>query len=147
MGSNMAADRASNRTIAQIRGPRLQRWRIALALSPLLALVAGCTNDECTQADSLIAACAPPTQSIPSTAEASMTLVCGGTRLCQATCINQASCLAIEALQCIGQVSCPPLTCNSPAAPLAACIQACGGMDAGVVMDAGTDGGSCPHTD
>ncbi len=70
------------------RRRRQMSWKIAFALSPVWALVAGCTNDECTRADALIAACAPPDVAAPDTSQASNTLACTGARYCQASCIN-----------------------------------------------------------
>ena len=118
-------------------------WKFAFVLSLIAPLQLGCTSDECTRADDLISACAPPTQASPSTGDASMTLACSGTRLCQATCINLASCVEIEALQCFNQVSCVPLTCSSAASKLATCIRACDATGAGNASDGGADGGSC----
>jgi hypothetical protein len=103
-----------------------------LALLPL----PGCTSDECSRADDLVAACAPPDAPTPA-AQQSMTISCSGARLCHARCINASSCLEIEALQCFDAVACPPVPCGSVGSKLAQCILACSG-----VATEG-DGGTC----
>jgi hypothetical protein len=112
-------------------------WKIALALC-LVGTLLGCQNDPCTNADDLVAACAPSDQATPSGSSTSETLACGGARLCHAACINQASCLEINALQCVSAVACPPLVGDGGPAPyvspLAQCILACS-----AASDAGTD--------
>jgi hypothetical protein len=122
---------------------RQMTWKIAFTLSLLGSQGGGCSTDECSQADDLVAACAPPTAPTPA-AQQSMTLACGGARLCHARCINKSSCLAIEALQCVSPVACPPVSCNSDAQTLATCLAMCSARDGGpaVPQDAGS-GGPC----
>jgi hypothetical protein len=104
-----------------------------------MACLAGCTSDDCSRADDLVAACAPPDAPTPA-AEASMTLACSGVRQCHARCINASSCLEIEALQCFDAIACPPVPRCSAGYRLSQCIQACSGVPADA--DAGTcDGG------
>jgi hypothetical protein len=111
-------------------------------LALLAGWVAGCTSDDCSRADDLVAACAPPDAPTPA-AQASMTLSCSGARLCHARCINAASCLEIEALQCFDAVACPPVPCGSVGSRLAQCIQACSGAGSNAGSDAGSDAGTC----
>jgi hypothetical protein len=106
-----------------------------LALLP--ALLPSCTSDECSRADDLVAACAPPDAPTPA-AQQSMTLACSGARLCHARCINASSCLEIEALQCFDSVACPPVPCGSVGSKLAQCILACSGVATPPATDAGT---------
>jgi hypothetical protein len=111
-------------------------WKFALALG-LIGTLTGCEDDACTNADSLVSACAPSDVTTPSdSSSTSETLACAGARLCHASCINLASCAEINALQCLsGAISCPPLVGDgglSPyVSPLAQCILACSAADAG----------------
>jgi hypothetical protein len=102
-------------------------WKIAFALfavpAGLSALSGGCGTDVCTRADDQVAACAPPTETLP-TVSMNANTACTPRRACQAECINSASCAQINDALCIGQTGCRPL--QGTPSPFVDCMNACG---------------------
>jgi hypothetical protein len=71
-------------------------WKIALALSAVLASVAAlaaCAGDDCTRSQDHLSECQSSLSSSSSSSSGNpMTPACSGVYLCQAQCINNATC-------------------------------------------------------